>query len=100
MLLPVRLDCKGLPDAMHSRFRHPRLGGDLPDTPMRAVSRFGFQGPAHQSRHALVADRSGASGAQLIMQTSDPLLKKSSPPLTTAAPVPPPPPADLQFPSS
>src|SRR5258708_17735950 len=59
MLLPVRLDSKGLPDAMHSRFRHPRLGGDLPDTPMRAVSRFGFQGPVTQARHPLLAERSG-----------------------------------------
>ena len=43
LFLPVRLQAKRLPDAMHRRFRYPGLRGNLPDTPMSSDFRFRFQ---------------------------------------------------------
>ena len=40
-LLPVWLQAKRLPDAVHGRFRQARLPCKLPDTPVRSV--FGFR---------------------------------------------------------
>src|ERR1019366_1871017 len=81
MFLPVRLQPEGLPDAVYGRFRHARLFGDLPDTPVRAIFRFRLQRLANQLRHTLVTDRAWATWTQLIMQPRHILLQKSSPPL-------------------
>src|SRR5258708_28955975 len=81
LFLPVRLQPEGLPDAVYGRFRHARLFGDLPDTPVRAVFRFRLQRLANQLRHTLVTDRSWATRAQLVMQPGHILLQKSLPPL-------------------
>src|ERR1039458_10059567 len=81
MFLSVRLQSEGLPDAVYGRFRHARLFGDLPDTPVRAVFRFRLQRLANQLRHTLVTDRAWATWTQLIMQPRYILRQKSSPPL-------------------
>ena len=47
MFLSVRLQSKGLPNAVHRRFRQSRLLGNLPDTPVRAAFWFCLQGLAN-----------------------------------------------------
>src|ERR1035437_5181376 len=81
MFVSVWLQSEGLPDAVYGRFRHARLFGDLPDTPVRAVFRFRLQRLANQLRHTLVTDRAWATWTPLIMQPRHILLQKSSPPL-------------------
>src|SRR5260370_15204150 len=80
MFLPVGLQSKGVPDAVHRRLRYARCFGDLPDTPMRTAFRFRFQRLAHQLRHTIVTDRAWAAGAQLVMEPGHILLQKSPSP--------------------
>jgi hypothetical protein len=78
--LSVRLQPEGLPDAMHGGLGQSRLTRDLADAPVRALLGSGLQGLRHQFRHALVADRAGATRAQLVVQPCHTRAQKSAAP--------------------
>lgn len=79
--LPMRLQPKGLPDAMHGGFRNPRRVLHRATAPLRAARGLRAQRLREQGGEVLVSPRAGTALAQLIMQTGHAILQKPLSPL-------------------
>src|SRR6266852_2925177 len=78
----VRLQAEGAPDPMDGRFREAGFCGQRATTPMRAVFRFASQGSADQRGDLFIGNRARAAGAQLLVQSRQPLFHEPSSPET------------------
>src|SRR5258708_19635060 len=75
MFLSVWLYPESLPDAVHRGLRHPRVCGDLSDTPVRALFRFRLQRLANQVRYPIITDLPWAPTPPLAIQPPHILLQ-------------------------
>lgn len=82
MALPVRLQAKGIPNAMNSGPGNPCLFSERANRPVATTRRLGLKGLADELGDALIRDRSGSTRAQFVVKTRQSLGQKSMAPKT------------------